>query len=292
MNRRARRGLTCAGLADCGALSPGLAQHERARRRRIFRSAARDGRRPRADPLIGPWDELVSAAGPADRDRRRWSLERRVRARVGGASPYGAAGRHRSHLEAGRPGRGPAHSPHHGRDPGALPDPGGLRHRRDRDRARVVRAAGGGHGHRLRPRADRDGAANGPVDGVLGVDRLRRRALRARGRLSKPIAAFMGEPRRRRRWWSLAALTFAIYSVGLDEPGRVHARDEVPQHRAAQLARARDRGASSRSARRPAGRGRGRSSLQQVAFMATFVAALWWRSGWRPDADVLGLGVP
>ena len=77
----------------------------------------------------------------------------------------------------------------------------------------------------------------------------------------------------------------------LGESGRVHARDEIPQHRAAQLDRASRRGVVAVIAA-AAGAGPWALALQQIVFMATLVAALWCRAGMAADAGLLAPGVP
>ena len=98
---------------------------------------------------------------------------------------------------------------------------------------------------------------------------------------AKPIAAFMGEP-------DVAGmvvaggLTFAIYSVGSASQA-VFMREmkfrSIELRNWLALARP---GASSRSSRRPAERVRGLSSCSRSPSSPRFVAALWWRAGWRP----------
>ena len=82
---------------------------------------------------------------------------------------------------------------------------------------------------------------------AFGVGLLGRSRLVSAG----PIGRFLGDPRVG-TIVAVGGLTFVICSLGVDESGRVHARDEVPQHRASLLVRARYRELRSRSSQRRA----------------------------------------
>jgi PST family polysaccharide transporter len=98
--------------------------------------------------------------------------------------------------------------------------------------------------------------------------------------LSEPIAAFMGDP-------SVAplviagGLTFAIYAFGSSSQS-IFMREmrfrsiELRNWVALVIGSAVAIGAAA------AGAGSWALVVQQLAFLATFVVALWWRAGWRP----------
>jgi PST family polysaccharide transporter len=104
--------------------------------------------------------------------------------------------------------------------------------------------------------------------------------------LSKPIAEFMGTP-------DVAGMviaggvTFAIYSVGSASQAM---RMREMRFRSIELRNwlALVTGSVFAVVAAAAGAGAWALVLQQVVFMATFVAALWWRSGWRPAMTFSG----
>ena len=192
-----------------------------ARRPRIFCSGHRRPEDGQARFVDRRWDRPTAIAAPPDRERSRRDrgdragsgAQARPEARCRSADR--ADGRHGDHLEARRPGRDPVHPPAHGRGPGALPDPGGLRRGGDRDRARHLRTDRGRHGGRIRP----------------GADRARRRGWSARQRSGRrsasasrcsslfaaaagPIESVPGRARSVGTMVVAGGLTFAIYSIG------------------------------------------------------------------------------
>ena len=98
--------------------------------------------------------------------------------------------------------------------------------------------------------------------------------------LSKPVAAFMGEPQVAGMVIA-GGLIFAIYSLGSANQA-VFMREM--RFRSIELRNWIGLGTGSLIAISAAVAGAGAWALvlQQIAYLGTFVAALWWRPGWRP----------
>jgi PST family polysaccharide transporter len=104
--------------------------------------------------------------------------------------------------------------------------------------------------------------------------------------LSKPVAAFMGDPHIAGMVIA-GGLTLAIYSVGSASQA-VFMREM--RFRSIELRNwlALVIGSVFAVIAAAGGAGSWALALQQVVFLATFVAALWWRAGWRPALTFSG----
>ena len=193
------------------------------------------GRRPRPEALIGGWDRPTAIAAWPDRERS--GRDRGGRAGDGAQARPGpryrsadrADGGQGDHLEARRSAHDPEHPPAHGRDPGALPHPRGVRNRGDRGRPRRLCPDSRRHGSRIRSGADRQGAAGWsarPRSGPRSPSAPPCSSLFAAA--SGPIEAFLGEPDVGTDGAGRRAHVRDLLDR-LEQPGRVHARDALPR---------------------------------------------------------------
>jgi O-antigen/teichoic acid export membrane protein len=104
--------------------------------------------------------------------------------------------------------------------------------------------------------------------------------------VANPIAQFMGEPQVAEMVVA-GALTFAIYSVGSTSQA-VFMREM--RFRSIELRNwlALLTGGVVAVVAAASGAGAWALALQQIAYMATLVIALWWRAGWRPTLNFSG----
>ena len=107
---------------------------------------------------------------------------------------------------------------------------------------------------------------------------------------AEPVGRFLGEPQIAEMVVA-GGLTFAIYSVGSTSQAmfmrEMRFRSIELRNWLALLT-----GAVVAIIAAANGAGPWALVLQQVVYMTCLVSALWWRPGWRPTLELLGLGLP